>query len=143
MKCRRKMAGFTLVEVLLVLAILGVITSMVVPRLVGRQKQANIDATSLSIKGIEQSLKLYALDHGGEYPSTQDGLSALVQSPQGNRASSWRGPYLESLPTDAWGNTFHYASPGQMNTNGVDLVSPGPDGALNTNDDVTNHRSGM
>lgn len=141
MKCRRKKTGFTLVEVLLVLAILGVITSMVVPRLVGRQKQANVDATALSIKGIEQSLKLYALDHGGEYPATQDGLAALMQAPSDNQANRWRGPYLESLPRDAWGNAFHYAFPGQMNAHGADIISPGPDGDLNTSDDVTNQRN--
>lgn len=140
MKRRCKRMGFTLVEVLLVLAISGVIMSMVVPRLMGRQKQASADATRLSIKGIEQALKLYALDHGGEYPTSQNGLQALLQPVNGN-SPSWRGPYLDAPPVDAWGNAFHLVSPGQLNAGGVDIISPGADGVLNTDDDITNQRT--
>lgn len=137
MRRRRKATGFTLVEVLLVLAILGVLMGMVVPRLMGRQKQANVDATRLSIKGVEQALKLYALDHAGEYPRSASGLNALLQPPQAN-SMAWRGPYLDTQPVDAWGNPFHFVSPGQLNPGGVDIVSPGADGTLHTDDDITN-----
>lgn len=134
-------SGFTLMEVLLVLAILGVLMAMVVPGLMGRQKQANIDATKLSIHGLENALKLYALDHDGEYPSTNDGLEALISAPAND--SKWKRPYLDntsSLPADAWGNAFQYQYPGQHQPSGdkPDIFSWGPDKSANTDDDITN-----
>jgi general secretion pathway protein G len=127
-------------EVLLVLAILGVIAAMVVPSLMGRQKQANIDATRLSINGIEGALKFYALDHLEEYPTSAQGLDVLVQSP-GNDPK-WKGPYLKagSIPLDAWGSAFQYSFPGPNHPNGdlPDISSPGPDKTPNTDDDINN-----
>ena len=134
---RRRGRGFTLIEVLLVLAIMGAIMSMVVPRLLGRQRHANVDATRISIRGVEQALKLYALDHGGEYPSTGDGLQRLVQSPDA-RDFRWRGPYLEKPPVDAWGSQIDYIFPGRNNPGGFDVVSPGPDRVSGTADDIGN-----
>lgn len=136
---RSRRLGFTLMEVLLVLAILGVIAAMVVPQLLGRQKQANIDATRLSITGLESALKLYALDHDGEYPPTASGLAALLV-PQANDPK-WKRPYLENtstLPLDAWGNPFQYAYPGQHNADKPDIWSWGPDRADNSGDEVVN-----
>jgi len=140
-KTRRheRRAGFTLMEVLLVLAILGVLMAMVVPGLLGQQKQANIDATKVSIHSLESALKLYALNHDGEYPSTGDGLQALLTAPAND--TKWRGPYLDkgnSLPQDAWGNALQYQYPGQHNTNGPDISSWGPDKTAGTDDDITN-----
>ena len=99
--------GFTLLEILIVLAIILVIAAMVVPNLMGRQKQANIDVTMASVKNLEQAVKQYAAAHGGEYPSGgQDALEMLVQS------TEYRGrtlqPFLEELPTDAWGEKLYY-----------------------------------
>ena len=137
-RCHRSARrGFTLLEVLLVLAILGVIAALVVPRMVGRQKQANIDATKLSIKGLEQALKLYALDHSGEYPTTNQGLESL-RFPPTNGDRRWKGPYLEMAPVDAWGNSFHYVCPGEHHPESFDISSPGTDGIPNTEDDITN-----
>lgn len=134
----RSRAAFTLMEVLLVLAILGVIAAMVVPQLVGRQEQASIDATQVSIKGIEQALKLYSLDHGGSYPTTNDGLQSLVTAPSND--TKWKGPYLEELPKDAWGKPFSYQYPPQHNTAAKkpDIWSSGIDQSNNTADDITN-----
>lgn len=129
--------GFTLIEVLLVLAILGVIMSLVVPRLLGRQKHANEDATYISIYGVEQALKLYSMDHGGAYPSTSEGLNALLQ-PGRSDDRRWRGPYVEKIPRDAWGNPIAYEYPGRRNQDGADLYSPGPDGVEGTDDDLGN-----
>ena len=133
--------GFTLIEVLLVLAILGVIAAMVVPQLMGRQKKANIDATRLSITGLEQALKLYALEHTGEYPTTAEGLEALLVRP--NNDDKWNGPYVEyekSLPIDPWGRPLQYEYPGQHHSDGSkpDISSGGPDKAFGTPDDITN-----
>jgi len=131
-------AAFTLMEVLLVLAILGVIAAMVVPQFIGRQEQASIDATAVSIKGIEQALKLYQLDHGGTYPSSSEGLQVLVTSPSND--PKWKGPYLEELPKDAWGKPFQYQYPPQHNTTAKkpDIWSSGIDLSNNTADDITN-----
>lgn len=131
-------AGFTLMEVLLVLAILGVIAAMVVPQFFGRQEQASIDATALSIKGIEQALKLYQLDHGGSYPTTNDGLQSLVTAQSND--PKWKGPYLDDLPKDAWGKPFQYQYPPQHNTAAKkpDIWSSGLDQSNNTADDISN-----
>lgn len=131
--------GFTLMEVLLVLAILGVIIGLVLPNLLGRQKQANIAASRLGISNVEQALKLYALDHDGEFPLTAAGLDALIVSP-GND-TKWKGPYLEGgkVPADAWGNPLQYAYPGQHQSGDKpDIWSMGPDKATGTQDDITN-----
>lgn len=130
-------AGFTLMEVLMVLAIMGVIMSLVVPKLLGRQQHANVDATRLSIRGVEQALKMYALDHGGRFPTGADGLSVLIERPS-QRDPRWRGPYLDEQPRDAWGTPLMYEYPGKRNPSGFDLISPGPDGIQSTEDDVTN-----
>lgn len=135
---RHHRSGFTLMEVLLVLAILGVLMAMVVPGLLGQQKQANIDATKVSIHNLEQALKLYALNHDGEFPSSGDGLQALINAPAGD--NKWRGPYLDKgkLPDDAWGNPLQYSYPGQHNANSPDISSWGPDKTAGTDDDITN-----
>lgn len=133
--------GFTLIEVLLVLAILGVIAAMVVPQLLGRQKKANIDAARLSITGLEQALDLYAVDHNGEYPTTGEGLESLLVAP--NNDEKWNGPYLKdagAIPVDPWGRPLQYEYPGQHHAQGSkpDISSGGPDKAFGTPDDITN-----
>lgn len=132
---RTSRTAMTLLEVLLVIAILGVIAAMVFPRLIGRQKMANVDATKLSIDGLSHALKLYAVDHDGEFPATSQGLRALYEAPANDK--NWQGPYLELPAQDAWGNRFEYRYPG-VQTTSFDLISPGPDGAANTQDDISN-----
>jgi general secretion pathway protein G len=138
---RAPRGGFTLMEVLLVLAILGVIIGLVLPNLLGQQKTANIKAAKVAINSIEQALKLYALDHDGEFPQTSQGLEALIVSP-GND-SKWNGPYIEktqTLPADPWGQPLQYAYPGsnQGGADRPDIWSMGPDKTSNTEDDITN-----
>lgn len=131
-------AGFTLMEVLLVLLILGVIAAMVVPQMLGHAKHANVQATQGSIKSLENALDIYNL-HMGDYPSTAEGLVALLNSP--NNDTKWRGPYLQNsskLPVDAWGQPFQYSWPGQNNRDKPDIWSPGADKQDGTADDVTN-----
>lgn len=133
-------AAFTLMEVLLVLAIMGVIMSLVVPKLLGRQQHANVDATRLSIRGVEQALKMYALDHGGRFPSTAEGLAVLISKPD-QRDPKWRGPYLEEPPRDAWGTPLKYSYPGQHHQDSFDISSAGPDGVSGNDDDIINGAS--
>ena len=136
-QCKNRRRGFTLMEVLLVLAIMGVIMAMVVPKVLGRQQHANADATRVSIGGLTQALKLYSLDHSGDFPLTNEGIDVLLKSP-GAKDTRWRGPYLEQEPLDAWGNTFEYHFPGKKNPESFDLISPGPDRTIGTEDDIEN-----
>ncbi|MEM7810518.1 MAG: type II secretion system protein GspG [Planctomycetota bacterium] len=107
---RSRRRGFTLLEVLIVLAILAVIAAMVVPNVLGSQRKANEDATRTSIYGFEQALKLYAADNAGEYPTGGDEVVDLLLATtddDGNAVS----PLLEAAPKDAWGKSLHYEYP--------------------------------
>ncbi len=133
----RHRAAFTLMEVLLVLGIMGVIMAMVVPKVLGRQKHASIDATRISLSGLSQALKLYSLDHAGDFPSQTEGLEVLVNRPNG-RDDRWKGPYLDQQPKDAWGQPLVYKFPGTHNPDSFDVSSIGPDHIAGTADDIGN-----
>ena len=135
---RLQRSAMTLIEVLLVVTILLVIASAVVPRLVNRQEKANADTTRISLKGLEQALKLYAIDHDGRYPSGGQGIAALMECPDANEADLWQGPYLEDLPKDAWRRDFRYVYPASKSTKPFDLSSGGPDGIHGNDDDIVN-----
>jgi general secretion pathway protein G len=134
-----KGGGFSLIEVLVVLAVLGFIVVMVVPQLLGRQG-GGIDQTRLRIKSLENVLELYALDHSGKKPTTAEGLDFLLNQPDND--SQWHGPYLidKTVPVDEWGQPFQYEYPGQHHHNGkeADISSGGPDREFGTPDDIHN-----
>lgn len=127
-------SGFTLIEILLVVVIIGILAGLVVPNLVGRGEEARIKAAEADIYGgLSAALDLYELDTGS-YP---DKLEDLVIDP--GSASSWRGPYIKKgVPKDPWGNPYQYKRPGQNNASSYDLSSSGPDQQANTKDDITN-----
>ena len=102
---RNNRRAFTLMEVLLVLGILGVIMAMVVPKVLGRQKYASIDATKVSMGGLTQAIRMYSMDHNGDLPGMNDGLAVLTKQPS-RPDPNWRGPYIEPDPKDAWGQAF-------------------------------------
>jgi general secretion pathway protein G len=120
--------GFTLIEVLVVVAILGILAAIVVPRIMDRPDEAKRVAAKADIGAIVQSLKLYRLDNGF-YPSTDQGLSALVQRPTTPPVpNNWKqGGYLERLPKDPWGSDYQYLSPGVRGE--IDVFSLGADRA--------------
>lgn len=127
--------GFTLIELMLVVVIIGVLVSMVVPRLVGRSEEARISAAKADIyANISVALDLFELDNG-KYPTTEEGLSALRTKP--TVASNWKGPYLKRKPQDPWGNPYAYRSPGEYNPD-YDLYSYGPDTKEGGGDDISN-----
>jgi general secretion pathway protein G len=123
-------AGFTLIELMVVIVILGLLAAIVVPNVVGRTDQARYTAAEAQIEVLKNALKLYKLDNG-LYPSTEQGLESLVRKPgAGGAARNWReGGYLDKqdLPIDPWGNQYVYISPGQNNFD-FDLKSFGADG---------------
>lgn len=129
--------GFTLIEIMIVVVILGVLISIVAPRLRGRTEKAKIAAAKTTIEGnLALALDLYELDNG-TYPSSEQGLEALRKKP--STASNWKGPYLKKkVPADPWGNPYQYVCPGTRNSDDYDLYSYGPDGAQGGNDDITN-----
>lgn len=123
--------GFTLVELLVVLVILGLVMGLVGPRVLNYLSSSRARAAALQLSSFKASLDLYYLDVG-RYPTTNDGLKALVQRPAGTTA--WNGPYLQqsSVPTDPWGNPYVYAAPG---TNGpYKIASFGADGTAGGTD---------
>jgi general secretion pathway protein G len=130
--------GFTLIELLLVLVILAILAAVVVPRFTGRSEQARTTAAETDIAGMETALDAFEIDIG-RFPTTDEGLAALVEPPAGVDAQAWQGPYLKrDLPRDPWGNDYVYEQPGRFNTRGFDLSSAGADGRAGTEDDVAN-----
>jgi len=124
---RRREAGFTLIEIMVVIVILGLLAALVVPKLVGRTEEAKRTQTRVQIKNIQQAMELFKLDNGF-FPSTDQGLEALVRMPEAGRiAKNYRkGGYLERVPKDPWGNPFVYVFPGQHGD--YDISSYGADG---------------
>jgi len=129
--------GFTLVELMLVVIIIGILVAMVAPRLTGKSQQARIAASQADINAhLSTALDLFELGVG-RFPTTQEGLAALRTAPSG--ATGWKGPYLKrDVPKDPWGRKYAYRSPGQHNLEDYDLFSYGPDGVEGGDDDVTN-----
>lgn len=127
--------GFTLIELMLVVVIIGALVAMVTPRLAGRGEQARTAAARADINAnIATGLKLYELDNGN-FPSTDEGLNALLTKP--SSAKNWNGPYLEKKALDPWGKEYEYKCPGDHRKADYDLYSLGKDGVEST-DDVAN-----
>jgi general secretion pathway protein G len=128
-----KSRGFTLVELMLVVVILGVLVAMVVPRLTGRSEQARKAAAKTDIESnIALALDMYELDNGS-YP---ENLEALLAKPSSG-TDNWSGPYLKKKPMDPWGREYKYKAPGAHNKD-YDLYSLGADGAEGGGDDIAN-----
>ena len=134
--------GFTLIELMVVIVILGILAGLIIPRIMGRPEEARRMKARVQIESIETALKLYKLDNGS-YPSTEQGLEALVEAPSvGQLPRAWRdGGYLEKgrVPKDPWDSEFIYLSPG-VNSD-FDLISYGADGepgGEDKNKDVNN-----
>lgn len=129
--------GFTLIEIMVVVVILGILAGLIVPRIMDRPEQAKRTKAKVQIQSLEQALKLYKLDNG-EYPTTEQGLQALTEPPSvGKLAKRWRqGGYLDKgkVPKDPWENEFVYISPGLHSD--FDLISYGKDGEPGGEDDA-------
>lgn len=119
--------GFTLIEIMVVVVIMGILAALIVPKLMGRTDDARIIAAKQDIATVMQALKLYKLDNQ-RYPTTEQGLQALIAKPAaGPAADGWKtGGYVDKLPKDPWGNPYQYLSPGIKGE--LDVFSLGADG---------------
>ncbi len=136
MRGLRGNAGFTLIEIMVVVFILGLLVTLVAPKIIGRTDEARRTKAMADIKGIEQALQMYKLDNG-MYPGSAEGLQALVQRPANARNWNPEG-YLDKVPTDPWGNPYIYFSDGQniiIKSYGAD----GQEGGEGKNADIDNH----
>jgi general secretion pathway protein G len=136
-----RVRGFTLLEILVVLAILGLLLGLVVTntdKIFGQSQE--VVARVFVRDTLKTTLVRYRYDLG-DYPSTEEGLTALLTAP-GGKSDRWRGPYLEApggkLPLDPWGEQYQYRYPGSKNTGSYDLFSKGPDKVVDTADDIGN-----
>lgn len=132
--------GFTLVELLLVLVILGTLAAIVVPKFSGRTEQAKIAAAQTQISNFGVALDAFEVDCG-YYPKGKSGLQDLVVQPRDE--NNWKGPYIKGeIPLDPWKiHEYTYECPGKHNDTSYDLMSLGPDGQAGTDDDITNWQS--
>jgi general secretion pathway protein G len=128
MKKVRYTKGFTLLEIIVVVAIIAILAAYIAPKVAGRVDDARISKAKSDIRVLESSLELYKLDNF-VYPSTEQGLDALVNKPSGENTRNWReGGYIKKLNKDPWGNEYRYAYPG---SNGeFDVYSLGADNAV-------------
>ncbi|SDK20164.1 general secretion pathway protein G [Microbulbifer yueqingensis] len=126
MRTMARNGGFTLIEIMVVIVILGVLGALVVPNIMGRTGEARVKAAVTDLRAIETALDMYRMDNF-VYPSSEQGLQALVSKPSGfPEAKNWTQPYLKREAKDPWGNEYQYISPGTEGP--YDLYSLGADG---------------
>ncbi len=135
----KRQQGFTLLEIMVVVVIMGMLSAIVATNVMGSKEQASIEKASMDIKALDNALDMYKLDNH-RFPTTEQGLDALVNKPTSSpEPKSYRKDgYIKDLPQDPWGNDYMYINPGTHNSSRYDLYSLGPDGEDGTDDDIGN-----
>ena len=126
-RSNRQSRGFTLIEIMVVVVILGILAATIIPQFIGTTDDAKVSAAKAHIAELESALERLNV-HLDRYPSTDEGLKWLVEAPPGD-ASKWRGPYVKQVRPDPWGQPYQYRAPGTRHANSFDLWSRGADGA--------------
>ena len=120
-------SGFTLIEIMVVVVILGILAATIIPQFIGTTHDAKVSAAKSTIAELESALERYNI-HMDHHPSTEEGLKVLVEAPAGDD-KKWRGPYIKMLRNDPWGNPYQYRNPGVHHPTSFDLWSRGSDSA--------------
>ena len=125
---QRRSAGVPLLEIMVVVMINGVLAAAIIPQFIGTKDDAKVGAAKADVAQIENALERFNL-HMDRYPTTEEGLQVLVEAPPGDDTKKWRGPYIDQLRNDPWGNPYQYALPGVHRPQSYDLWSRGADNA--------------
>ena len=123
---QKRSAGFTLLEIMVVVIIIGVLAAPIIPQFMGTTHDAKVSAAKADVAQLENALERFNL-HMDRYPTMDEGLKVLVESPTGED-KKWRGPYIKLLRPDPWGNPYQYHVPGMHHTTSFDVWSRGADG---------------
>lgn len=135
---RVRIAAFSLMEMLLVIGLMGVLMGVLAVGFGDIFGQNEKEIAGMFVKhGIKANMQQYRMNMGS-YPTSDEGLAVLLNAPDGDKASRWKGPYVDSVPKDPWGNAYQYACPGTHNKTSYDIWSMGPDGQDGTADDIGN-----
>lgn len=124
---QRRSAGFTLIEIMVVVVIIGVLAATIIPQFIGTTHDAKVSAAKGHVAELESALERFNV-HMDRYPTAEEGLKALVEAPSAED-KKWRGPYIKLLRPDPWGNPYQYRSPGVHHPTSFDVWSRGADGA--------------
>jgi general secretion pathway protein G len=125
--CQRRSAGFTLIEIMVVVVIIGVLAATIIPQFIGTTHDAKVSAAKGHVAELESALERFNI-HMDRYPTTEEGLRALLEAPSAED-KKWRGPYIKLLRPDPWSNPYQYRNPGIHHPTSFDIWSRGADGA--------------
>ena len=124
----KKSRGFTLVEIMVVVVIIGILAAAIIPQFIGTTQDAKVSAAKAQVAELESATERFYV-HMDRYPTMDEGLKVLVEAPASDDAKKWRGPYIKQLRNDPWGNPYQYLVPGTHNAASFDIWSRGADGA--------------
>jgi general secretion pathway protein G len=119
--------GFTLVEIMVVVIVIGILASIIIPQFIGTTSDAKIAAAKGTVSELDSAVERFYVQMD-RYPTTEEGLKVLVDPPTGDDAKQWRGPYIKQLRNDPWGNPYQYVNPGTHHPTSYDIWSRGKDG---------------
>ncbi len=126
-RSRNRSSGFTLVEIMVIVVIIGILAAAIIPQFIGTEQDAKVGAAKAQVSEIDSAIERFYVQMD-RYPTTEEGLKVLVDPPTGDDATKWRGPYIRELRNDPWGNPFQYLAPGTHHPNSYDVWSRGKDG---------------